>query len=141
MENEKVSNLDDRILKMSNEEICEILIDKDGWQEEVYSRAVAEAKSRNIGMEQLESKHEEMESKKIEIAAAELTSPEKVMFMFSFIVFPIGILAEKYRAEGYTTKLKQAKFYKMIGKPIIFGGFLAIVAICFYIRSLIDQNN
>jgi hypothetical protein len=48
MGNEKVNNIDERIRNMTDAEICEILIDKDGWQEEMYSRAIEEAKNRKL---------------------------------------------------------------------------------------------
>jgi hypothetical protein len=60
--------------------------------------------------------------------------------MFSFVALPVGILAEKYRAEGYTKKLEQAKFYKMIGKPVIIGVTLALGLLFCYVRYLFEPK-
>lgn len=38
----------ENVSKMSDEKICEILVDKTGWQEAVFNQAVIEARKRNL---------------------------------------------------------------------------------------------
>ena len=140
MNNEDVTDLESRINRMSDEEICGILVDKEGWQETVYQRAVDEAKKRKISIQSIEMKMERVDKAKKEIEAEPLSKKETMLFLLVPIRLFHIVVMEKYSAEGYAKKLEEAKTMRLVGKAFWLAVFVAAAMLFGFIREILEPT-
>jgi hypothetical protein len=140
MANEKVMDLENRITNMTDAEICSILVEKEGWQEAVYKRAIEEAKKRSISMDQIQNKQSEL----LESQQAKKIEPLSKKERLQALLVPFAVyhwhMTEVFRSEGYESKLEEAKKLRAFGKVLWTFGILILVFVGVFLSEVIKSD-
>jgi TusA-related sulfurtransferase len=137
MKNEEATNIENRVASMTDGEILEIVIDKDGWQEALYQRAIVEAKNRNlkVGDGNPESISKQKDVVIISIQNGIVDGKPLVEIINQLVTSGVEKSIAKESVKKMATEIGTANFNKWNGKrtlnTIIFVGGVFVTAVTY----------